>query len=652
MHLSLRSQLLLTSVGGIAVVCAMALAAASWSVSSDLNTRLQSELDRSMECVATQLTDQRENLTQLGQMVACRPDLVQAIEKNDRAAAREIAHAAKTAAGVELVTVSDTSGTVLARGHSDKAGDSVLAQTVVAKSLRGEASSGLEPGTTAGFLLRAACPVRHGDKIIGTVVVGVDPFADHRFVDAVKKNYHLECTVFCGDLRISTTLLHDGHRATGTKLNNETVTERVLGRGESYRGTAEILGADYGVMYSPLRDAEGTAKGMLFMGRSMADIQQAKHQLILAILLPVSGMTLLAGIACLILARRLTEPLRKLTVGLAELTHGKWDLTRRFEARGHNEVAAAARSVNSLLEKLQLILRDVARESGTLSASSSDLSTNATQLSQDAERIAGQSSTVAAAANQLTANMRSMAASTEQMSVNTRNVAAAVEETTASIAEIARNAEQAATAATNASKLAHISNEKISQLGTAAQTIGKVVDVIDDIADQTNLLALNATIEAARAGEVGKGFAVVAAEITELAKQTVSATKDIRSRIEGIQASTSETVQVIAEINRAIDKADDMSRAIAASVEEQSSAAKEIAANVTQSSVAVESVARGVAESATVSHEISRNIGQVDVAVKESAASAALTEQASGRLKEITTVLGTIVDQFHTGSAA
>ena len=75
-----------------------------------------------------------------------------------------------------------------------------------------------------------------------------------------------------------------------------------------------------------------------------------------------------------------------------------------------------------------------------------------------------------------------------------------------------------------------------------AQSISKVTEVITEISEQTNLLALNATIEAARAGEAGKGFAVVANEIKELAKQTAEATKEIKTKIEGIQTSTSDIV--------------------------------------------------------------------------------------------------------------
>ena len=45
----------------------------------------------------------------------------------------------------------------------------------------------------------------------------------------------------------------------------------------------------------------------------------------------------------------------------------------------------------------------------------------------------------------------------------------------------------------------------ITSLGRRSQEIGKILEVIEEIADQTNLLALNAAIEAARAGRPAAG---------------------------------------------------------------------------------------------------------------------------------------------------
>jgi len=84
--------------------------------------------------------------------------------------------------------------------------------------------------------------------------------------------------------------------------------------------------------------------------------------------------------------------------------------------------------------------------------------------------------------------------------------------------------------------------EGAQKLGSSAEQIGEIIDLINDISEQTNLLALNASIEAARAGEHGRGFAVVAGAIGELATKSQEATGDISSLIKGIQEEVNEAV--------------------------------------------------------------------------------------------------------------
>ena len=61
----------------------------------------------------------------------------------------------------------------------------------------------------------------------------------------------------------------------------------------------------------------------------------------------------------------------------------------------------------------------------------------------------------------------------------------------------------------------------MSELGHQAEDIGKIMNVINDIADQTNLLALNAAIEAARVGEATRR-SLCAPRIQVLANPTVA----------------------------------------------------------------------------------------------------------------------------------
>jgi methyl-accepting chemotaxis protein len=78
----------------------------------------------------------------------------------------------------------------------------------------------------------------------------------------------------------------------------------------------------------------------------------------------------------------------------------------------------------------------------------------------------------------------------------------------------------------------------IARLVKDSQSVGQVLQAIQDISEQIAMLSLNAAIEAARAGEYGRGFAVVADEVRNLANRTQVSTDEIRKIVENIQAAT------------------------------------------------------------------------------------------------------------------
>jgi len=188
------------------------------------------------------------------------------------------------------------------------------------------------------------------------------------------------------------------------------------------------------------------------------------------------------------------------------------------------------------------------------------------------------------------------ASASTQTSANVQAVASGSEELAASVAEISRQVVHALKITDEAVKEAEHTNAVVSGLSQAAQKIGDVVDMINNIAGQTNLLALNATIEAARAGEAGRGFAVVASEVKQLAEQTAKATSEIGAQIASVQTTTDQAVRAISSISGIISQINSISSSIASAVEEQSSVTRNMSGNMQQAAQGVEAVMKSMTE--------------------------------------------------------
>lgn len=247
------------------------------------------------------------------------------------------------------------------------------------------------------------------------------------------------------------------------------------------------------------------------------------------------------------------------------------------------------------------------------------------------ETIKGVVETVSSTAVQLEASSRSMndvANSTSDQSSkvanaaqgtaqNVQSVAAATEEFTASIAEVAQQVNRSADLGKTAVDRAKGANETITVLSDAADRIGEVVNLINDIAEQTNLLALNATIEAARAGEAGKGFAVVASEVKNLANQTARATEEIVDQIKAMQNATGAAVNAINEVGQTIDEIEESSSAIAGAVEEQQAVVTEISASVQEGVRGVNTVAETIQQVSEGANSTSSAVEQITAAAAD-----------------------------------
>jgi len=351
-----------------------------------------------------------------------------------------------------------------------------------------------------------------------------------------------------------------------------------------------------------------------------APIQAAtKYATIVAVL-----AVIVSSIILFVVLSGVIAPIVKVTETLKDISEGEGDLTQSIKVQSKDEIGDLARYFNKLMEALRTPIGEVKKTVVSLASVSDELSEVSRQLAGGSEKAVTQSNTVASTTEQMAVNINAMASgaeeasvnanevagAAEQMSTNMNTIASAIEEMSASIGQIASNAGEAHKVAVDATEKSNDATDVMSKLGAAAKEIGKVTDVIKNIADKTNLLALNATIEAASAGEAGKGFAVVAGEIKELANQSAQSADDIARRIDGIRKGTNDAVQVIHEVSGIIAKINHSVEAIVGHVEQQTKASNEIASNVSQANIGAKRVAGAISEVAKGANDVSRNAGE------------------------------------------
>ncbi len=359
-----------------------------------------------------------------------------------------------------------------------------------------------------------------------------------------------------------------------------------------------------------------------------------------------AAVILVAAILIFFLAKSIAKPLNQVVAGLRDAAEGEGDLTKRLAVSSRDEVGELAHWFNAFIEKIQGIISVMAKNASQLTVSSKDLSGISEDMSNGAGQTSSKANAVASASEELSASISSVAAAMAQAATNMNIVASATEEMTATINEISQNTEKARTITEAAVGQTAKASNQVGQLGNDALEIGKVVETITEISEQVNLLALNATIEAARAGESGKGFAVVANEIKELARQTAQASGAIKIRVEGIQQSTSGTVEEIASIRQVVNSVNEIVTTIASAVGEQSVTSREIAGNISEASKGVAEVNENISQSAGVALGIAGDIAEVTRAAVEMSNSSSKVNLNSGELAKLAGELNSMVGRF------
>ena len=559
------------------------------------------------------------------------------LKKNTDAAVK-IGSVLMKKAGSDFMTITDEKGIVIGRGHSKKHGDSVTNQETVVIALTGKPAVAVVAGTEVPFTIRASFPVMHDGKLVGSVSIGTS-LVTPAYLDWLKKLSGVNVTIFKGDTRVMTTIMQDGKRAIGTKLQSPEILKAVLERGETVYSHNNILGVDYNSAYWPVKDANGKIVGMWFVGMPIDELQRLERVAISNSIWIGVGLLVFQLILSFILGLKISAPIRKITAYAQAVADGNTEA--QLDVYSRDDMGQLADSLRTMEDNLRKLVHDASEkaEEAHKRGEEAKLAMEEARVAQAQAEQAKREGMISAAAQieevveQLNVSISDISEQVENTSgaldhaaSRLAETATAMEEMNSTVLEVAKNAGGASDISNAAKRKAEVGSEIVSravvgiqevqrqsqalrdgmaQLDDHAKAISQIMGVISDIADQTNLLALNAAIEAARAGEAGRGFAVVADEVRKLAEKTMSSTTDVGNAIAAIQQSAGQSIQQVEKAVGNISEATEYSN-------KSGEALKEIVGMVDQTADEVRAIAAASEQQSATSEEINRSVADVN----------------------------------------
>lgn len=197
--------------------------------------------------------------------------------------------------------------------------------------------------------------------------------------------------------------------------------------------------------------------------------------------------------------------------------------------------------------------------------------------------------------------------------------------------------------------------QTINELAIRSQSIGQIVNTINDIAEETNLLSLNASIEAARAGSAGRGFAVVADEIRKLADQSLISANKIAGIIEKITTATQDAAATAKETEEIVHEQVEAVRTTVASFKEMNKHVAQLTDYlevIQNSSTDMEQAGSKTLSSmesiSSILEETSATISSLTTTVDMQSGALSQLDDASSQLVQRANHLGVAISKFRT----
>jgi len=382
------------------------------------------------------------------------------------------------------------------------------------------------------------------------------------------------------------------------------------------------------------------------------DIAKSRTRAKLVFIAIMIGIVLI-GILIVYYAKEIAiKPILEVIKSINEITKTA-NLTKRMNVISSNEIGSLSLNFNKFMDIATDILHQIDDISLKLASSSKGLSMISTTFTDTTQTQAESSNEIVALIGQITELINTIARlSNEQLEifVSQRQL---IGELYTGISKVNEQADNAMTLSENVSVKAQngevslsTMNESMAKVQESSNDMIKIIEIINDISDRINLLSLNASIEAARAGDAGRGFAVVAEEISKLAEQTASSTKNIDSlikvnndeislEIQNINATT----KILTEIIDGVDKMKGEVEQIQVKTKEQKVTAERVRNNAGNIFTRAENISTTATTQKNVVDQISRSVETIGEKTKAVVSGSKEIAENSGDIAKMAEIL-------------
>ena len=626
-------EILVISIINLIIVTAITLSLTIFNLNGMIEETSVDKSSTSIKYVEKEIQSIKNTVEQYADEMSSNQVVVDSLRNKNKGSTQSYLNGLKGGAeDARNFTVTDAEGKIIAStSESAEQGKDLSGNPLISAALSGKYGSDIGRAASDYFAILAVSPIYDSDRVTGFVLVDYN-LENTKFVDNIKSVIKSDITIFENDVRVNSTLIQNGNRLNGTKLDSD-MAGKVITNKQEFTGKSNILGKTYLSTYKPIMSFDGKVVGALFAGNDYSVVEKRIFSEIIFIII-ICIISIVGSIIILnkYFKRRVKNPLDCVVAAAEAIETGEISediIINLSQIKENDEIGHLARSMEGAVQAFNQLAENIGGYNSaiinhdlTYSSDSSNQTGIYATIAEIVDTLFSELRNILIEINQasegIDAGAEHVSSAAQILAQGATQQASATEEMAATISDISDQVKSEASQAAEASKLSDETGNKVSEsnqfmgdmmksmkeIYTTSKEIEKIIKSIDDIAFQTNILALNAAVEAARAGAAGKGFSVVADEVRNLAAKSAEAAKGTTSLIESAVNAVKNGYQIAVETETSLKSAVTITNKTNSLVSEIAEASLKQSDRIYQVNIGVEQISGVVQSNSATAQEI------------------------------------------------